>query len=164
MLARYNADLANTLGNLVSRVTTLIGKKCGGHSPNPTADSPLRAAAETAFVDAEAGWAATQPSRALEAAMKLVRETNEHLTQTEPWKLEAGPEVDAVLGDALEAIRIAAVLLAPALVNATERIWGQLGLEGSPTDAPTASLLEWGSAASGRPITAGSPVFPRLAK
>jgi methionyl-tRNA synthetase len=96
--------------------------------------------------------------------MKLVRETNEHLTQTEPWKLEAGPEVDAVLGDALEAIRIAAVLLAPALVNATERIWGQLGLEGSPTDAPTASLLEWGSAASGRPITAGSPVFPRLAK
>ena len=163
MLARYNSDLANTLGNLVSRVSTLINKKCGGVSPGASATSTLRSTAATAFSEADAAWTATQPSRALEAAMRLVRETNEYLTQTEPWKMEAGPEVDTVLGDALEAIRIASVLLAPALVNAVETIWGQIGLSGSPTDAPTAALVEWGSSEIGRPVSTGQPIFPRLA-
>ena len=79
MVARYNADLANNLGNLLSRVATVVAKKCGGTGPAPRVDSPLAEVAARALTDATAAWAAVQPSIALEGTWRLIHETNAYL-------------------------------------------------------------------------------------
>lgn len=113
LIGRYNSDLANNLGNLLSRVATVVGKKCGGFGPRPRPDSALAAAAADALAETTARWNEVQPSRALEATWQLIRATNAHLETNEPWKAEPGPDLDAVMGDALEALRIVAILASP---------------------------------------------------
>ena len=115
MVARYNADLANNLGNLLARVATVVERKCGGIGPAPDPASPLAAVAASVYETAAGAWSRIAPSEALEATWRLVRETNAALEAAEPWKAEPGPAVDAVLGDALEALRIVAILASPAL-------------------------------------------------
>ena len=81
------------------------------------------------------GMDAGQPHLALEATWRLIRETNAELEKAEPWKADPGPAVDAVLGSALEALRIVALLVVPAMPATAETIWRRLGLDGSPADA-----------------------------
>ena len=138
MVARYNADLANNLGNLLARVTTVVERKCGGIGPAPAPDSPLAKVAASVFDTAADAWSRMAPSEALEASWRLVRETNAALEVAEPWKAEPGPAVDAVLGDALEALRIVAILASPALTRASQEIWRRLGLPG-PGGGPKAA-------------------------
>src|SRR5205807_987190 len=123
MVDRYNGDLANNLGNLLARVATVVGSKCGGIGPAPRPDSPLADIAAGAYGDAATAWDNVQPSLALEATWRLVRETNAHLEANEPWKAEPGPGVDGVLGDALEALRIVAVLASPAIPGTADELW-----------------------------------------
>ena len=111
--SRYNSDLANNLGNLLARVATVVAKKCDGIGTAPDPDSPLAGVAASAYADTAAHWDVVQPSRALDATWSLVRATNGHLEANEPWKAEPGPGVDAVMGDALEALRIVAILASP---------------------------------------------------
>lgn len=162
MVARHNADLANNLGNLLSRVATVVAKKCDGVGPAPRPDSPLAAVAVTAVAEATEAWEAISPSGALDATWKLIREANALLETAEPWKLEPGPEVDGVLGDALEVLRLVAVLASPALTRASGEVWRRIGLDGSPTDRPLAEAATWGGYPGGRPVEKGAPLFPRL--
>jgi methionyl-tRNA synthetase len=162
MVVRFNSDLANNLGNLLQRVSTVVAKKCGGIGPAPSADSPLAAVAASAYADTAAGWAATQPSVALEATWRIIRETNDHLQQNEPWKMEPGPAVDAVMGDALEALRIVAILASPALPTACEAIWRRIGLPGSVAAQRLPAAATWGGYPGGLTVAAGEPLFPRL--
>ena len=67
MIDRYNSDLANNFGNLLSRVATVVGRKCGGVGPAPRADSPLAPVAAEAYAASVAAWGEVQPSAALEA-------------------------------------------------------------------------------------------------
>ena len=124
MVARYNADLANNLGNLLSRVATVVAKKCDGIGPAPRPDSPLAAVAADAYAATAAAWDAVQPSVALDATWRLIREANALLEATEPWKAEPGPEVDGVLGDALEVLRLVAILASPAMPATATRSGG----------------------------------------
>ncbi len=138
--ARYNADLANNLGNLLSRVATVVGSKCGGVGPAPDPDSRLAGVAAKVLAEAAAAWDAGLPHLGLEATWRLIRETNAELEAAEPWKAEPGPAVDAVLGSALEVLRIVAVLVVPAMPATAQAIWRRIGLAGSPADrAPAAS-------------------------
>jgi methionyl-tRNA synthetase len=162
MVDRYNADLANNFGNLVSRVATVVGKKCGGVGPAPRADSPLAAVAAEAFAAADEAWCNVAPATALEATWRLIRETNSLLEAAEPWKLEPGPEVEAVLGDALEAIRIVSVLASPAVPEACAEAWRRIGLPGSPSDQQVPAAAAWGQYPGGLEVTKGAPLFPRL--
>jgi methionyl-tRNA synthetase len=162
MVDRYNADLANNFGNLVSRVATVVGKKCDGIGPAPRPDSPLVAVAAEAFAAADEAWCNVAPSAALEATWRLIRETNALLEATEPWKLDPGPEVSAVLGDALEAIRIVSILASPAVPEATAEAWRRIGLPGSPTDQTVPEAVAWGQYPGGLEVTKGPPLFPRL--
>jgi len=162
MVDRYNGDLANNLGNLLARVATVVGSKCGGIGPAPRADSPLAEVAANAYREAAQAWSNIQPSLALEATWRLVRETNAHLEANEPWKAEPGPAVDAVLGDALEALRIVAILATPAVPRATATIWARIGLEGSPADQRVPDAVTWGGYPGGRPVVKGAPLFPRI--
>ncbi len=163
MVSRYNSDLANTLGNLLSRVATVVGKKCGGVGPAPRSDSPLAEVAARSYEGAAEGWARIQPSLALDAVWDLLRETNAYLERNEPWKLEEGSdEVAAVMGDALEVLRLAAILASPALTRASAAIWEAIGLDGSPLDQRLPDAAQWGGYPGGLTVTKGQPLFPRL--
>jgi methionyl-tRNA synthetase len=161
LAARYNSDLANNLGNLVSRVATVVGSKCGGVGPPPQPGSPLAAAADTTYKDVAEAWDRLAPSEALEATWRLIRETNAYLETAEPWKAEPGPAVDGVLGDALEALRIVTVLVWPAIPTASAEIWRRLGLPGSPADQRLPEAASWGGYPGGLPVEKGAPLFPR---
>ncbi|HZU71427.1 MAG TPA: methionine--tRNA ligase [Acidimicrobiales bacterium] len=160
MLARYNADLANNLGNLLSRVATVVARKCAGTGPRPRPDSPLAAVAGAAVAEADAAWRRIAPSEALDATWRIVRETNALLEATEPWRAEPGPEVDGVLGDALEALRIVAILACPAIPGACDELWRRIGLAGSPAEAGL-SQAQWGGYPGGLEVLRGDPLFPR---
>ncbi len=162
MVARYNADLANNLGNLLSRVTTVVAKKCDGVGPAPRPDSPLAPVTERAVEIADDAWCRVAPSEALDATWQIIRETNSLLENAEPWKSDPGPETDAVLGDALEALRLVAILASPALPASTAEIWNRLGLEGSPADCRIGVDTRWGLYPGGLDVIKGAPLFPRL--
>lgn len=162
MVGRYNSDLANNLGNLLSRVATVVAKKCDGIGPAPTPDSPLAALAAEVLADTTRAWEAIAPSQALEATWRLIRDANAHLEANEPWKMDPGPEVEAVLGDALEVLRIVAILATPAVPSAAAEIWRRIGLAGSPADQRLPEAAAWGGYPGGLPVEKGQPLFPRL--
>jgi methionyl-tRNA synthetase len=162
MVSRYNADLANNLGNLLARVTAVVQQKCGGTGPAPSPDSPLAEVAAEVYRAAAAAWARVAPSEALDATWRLVRAANAALETAEPWRAEPGPAVDAALGDALEVLRIVAVLASPALTRAPSEIWRRIGLSGSPADARLPDAAKWGGYPGGLAVERGAPLFPRL--
>ena len=162
LVGRYNSDLANNLGNLMARVATVVGKMCDGIGTAPAADSPLAEAAATAFTESAAQWGIAQPSRALEATWQLIRATNAHLETNEPWKSEPGPDVDAVMGDALEALRIIAILASPAMPETGQAIWERIGMSGNVIDQRLPAAATWGQYAPGSTVTKGDALFPRI--
>jgi methionyl-tRNA synthetase len=162
MVERHNADLANNFGNLLSRVSTVVAKKCGGVGPAPRSDSPLAAVSAECYATAAEAWQNVQPSLALDATWRLIRETNALLEDAEPWKLDPGPEADAVLGDALEAIRICSVLASPAIPDSAAEAWRRIGLPGRPEDQRLPEASQWGGYPGGLPVEKGAPLFPRL--
>jgi methionyl-tRNA synthetase len=159
--ARYNADLANNLGNLLARVATVVGTKCNGVGPKADPDSRLSALCATVVEDATAAWAQGQPHNALEATWRLIRETNAELESTEPWKSDPGPDVDKVLGSALEALRIVALLASPAMPDTCAEIWRRLGLDGRPEDRRVPRDATWGGYPGGLQVEKAAPLFPR---
>jgi len=161
LVARYNSDLANNLGNLLSRVATVVGKKCGGIGPTPAPDSPLAEVAAQAWALTAQGWDDMQPSKALEATWSLIRATNAYLEANEPWKAEPGEHLDEVMGDALEALRIVAVLASPAVPASCQAVWERIGMPGDVTDQRLPHAASWGGYPGGLPVVKGDPLFPR---
>jgi methionyl-tRNA synthetase len=160
--ARYNTDLANNLGNLVSRVAAVVASKSGGVGPAPRSDSALRDVAQATTTGARDAWEHFAPQRALEATWELIGATNAYLESHAPWKMEPGPGVDAVLGDALEAIRLVAILISPAMPSVAEEIWRRLGLDGAPTQPTFAVSSAWGGYPGGLTVEKGESLFPRI--
>jgi methionyl-tRNA synthetase len=169
LIARYNSDLANNLGNLFARVATVVGSKCAGIGPAPrpaAGDVRLSVVAGEVIAACRRAWTNSAPQEALEVAWRLVHAANAELEIAEPWKLPPGPEVDAVLGDALEALRIVAVLASPAMPGVAAELWVRLGLAGRPDEPGAAGeegVLAWGGYPGGLPVTKGAPLFPRRA-
>jgi methionyl-tRNA synthetase len=114
------------------------------------------------WADAASAWERVAPSEALEATWRLIRETNAALEAAEPWNAPPGPAVDAVLGDALEILRIVAVLVSPAIPGAAAEIWRRLGLPGSPLEERLPEAVRWGGYPGGLVVHRGPPLFPRL--
>jgi methionyl-tRNA synthetase len=162
LIKRFNSDLANNLGNLAARVATVVEKKCGGVGPASSANSPLAEIAATAVAETSQAWAAVQPSKALEATWKLIGATNSYLEDNEPWKMESGDAVNAVMGDALEALRIVCILSNPALPTTTQEIWNRIGLTGNIIDLRINADTKWGQYTGGTQVVKGQPLFPRL--
>jgi methionyl-tRNA synthetase len=159
--ARYNADLANNLGNLMARVSTVVGSKCGGIGPAPDPSSRLATVAADMVSEVVAAWSDAQPHSALEATWRLIRETNAELETSEPWKADPGPAVDAVLGSALESLRIVALLVWPAMPDTSTEIWRRLGLPGAPSSCRVPADASWGGYPGGLTVERGTPLFPR---
>ncbi len=170
MLARVNADLANNLGNLVSRTLQMTARFAAGSIPE--AGSPggpegeLRAAAEAAPAEMDACVRRTDPRKALEALFRIVDAANGYLEKREPWRAVRDParaaELRTTLAAACEALRIVAVLLGAFLPAASREILTRLGVaEGEGGTLPAAA--GWGAVAlAGRVVAAGTPLFPRI--
>jgi len=162
LVSRYNSDLANNLGNLAARVATVVAKKCDGIGTAPDPDSALGAVAAEAYEQTVAHWADVQPSKALDATWSLIRATNSHLETNEPWKAEPGAEVDQVMGDALEALRIVAILCSPAMPDTAQAVWERIGMPGDVADQRLPEAAAWGQYPAGNDVTKGDPLFPRM--
>jgi methionyl-tRNA synthetase len=161
LVSRYNSDLANNLGNLAARVATVVSKKCNGLGTAPDPNSPLAEHSRTAVADTISWWELVQPSRALEATWTLIRATNAHLENHEPWKSEPGAHVDTVMGDALEALRIVTLLAFPAIPDTAREIWRRIGMT---TDIEACRIPDdtaWGLYPPGSVVEKGEPLFPR---
>ncbi len=133
--SRYNSDLANTLGNLVSRTVAMAGKYFDGIVPAPASeegpDSDLKAAAAKAVSEYRKLMDEMRIADAASAVMELARRSNKYIDETAPWTL-AKNEADkarlgAVLYNLMECIRIIAVLYAPFIPDASKNMIEQLG-------------------------------------
>jgi methionyl-tRNA synthetase len=161
IVARYNSDLANNLGNLLSRVATVVHSKCGGVGPASDPASSLGLVASEVLAATSEAWGRWAPHEALEATWRLIGAANAELESAEPWKMEPGPGVDAVLGNALEVLRIVAILLAPAMPSTAGEIWRRIGVAGDPVRALVPDDAAWGGYAGGADVVKGDPLFPR---
>jgi methionyl-tRNA synthetase len=170
MVARVNADLANNLGNLVSRALQMTARFAAGRVPEATApggpEGDLRAAAEAAPGEVDAWLRRTDPRRALEALFRVVDAANGYLEKREPWRAAKDPgraaELATTLASSCEALRVVAVLLGAFLPAASREILARLGVaEGEGGPLPGAA--RWGAVAlAGRAVKAGAPLFPRI--
>ena len=170
MVARTNADLANNLGNLVSRTVQMTGRFAGGRVPAPGAEGPpeqaLRAAAEAAPAEVDRGLRRTDPRRALEALFRVVDAANAYLEKREPWRAAKDParaaELATTLATACEALRVIGALLAPFLPRASAQILARVGCPDPAEALPLPDAARWGAVTlAGRAVVQGPPLFPR---
>jgi methionyl-tRNA synthetase len=171
LVQRYNSDLANGYGNLVSRTLAMIVRYFDGVVPEAgseqadsiSTESPNAIAAFNRFFDG------LEFSRALEAAWAIVAATDGYLTASAPWKKaeslndeEQSALRGTVLYTAAEAIRIITALVYPVIPDAAAKVWAQLGLgDIQQTDLTN---LTWGGLKPGTKLGELGPVFPRAEK
>ena len=172
VIGRYNADLANDLGNLLHRTVAMTGKFCDGVVP-PASDA---GAGELGALAAEVARSAAQhfdtyqPSRALEEIWRLVRATNQHVDASQPWKLAKDPdrkaELDGVMHAALEAIYWAGLMMAPVLPHKAAELLTRLGFGEAALASHVARWPDAGNFGNELPagleVVAGDPLFPRI--
>jgi methionyl-tRNA synthetase len=158
--ARYQAELANGLGNLVNRSLTMLKRYRGGVVP-PRADE-LAAEVGAHVATTTQLLRAFQLQGALETIWRIVDRANQYVDQTAPFKLAKDPaqagRLDAVLYNLAETCRILAVLLWPFLPTTAEKIFSQLGLSAGPGPFTHAA---WGGLPPGHVIGEVTPLFPR---
>ncbi len=177
LVQRYNADLANGYGNLVSRVVNMVHKYFGGVMPAAggatPAEAALRASAEKAMASFGPAFDDLNFSEALKSLWLLVAETDGYLTANAPWKKPTDrSEADhtslqaRVLATAAEAIRIITALAYPSVPDAAAKVWRQLG-QGELADAAKKGFLTdlaWGGLRAGTRFGEPAPLFPRAEK
>jgi methionyl-tRNA synthetase len=164
--ARYQAELANGLGNLVNRSLSMLKRYRDGKVPNHpvvgAGTSEMHSAAEKAAKDAVTNLKAFHLRAALFDVWALVTEANQYIDRTAPFKMakfpEKSAELDAVLYNLVEVCRVLAVLLWPFLPSTSERIYAQLNLQGSPERLSEAA---WGKLPAGHAIGEPAALFPR---
>lgn len=177
LVRRYNGDLANGYGNLVSRVVNMMHKYFGGVVPEAgaltDAEVNLRAAAERAISEFGPLFDDLSFSDALKSLWTLVAETDGYLTANAPWKRPEGRSEEEhvalqarVLATAAEAIRVITALVYPILPASASKVWQQLGLGDIQESAGQAFLtnLAWGGLKPGTKFGDPAPLFPRAEK
>ena len=163
---RYNSDLANDLGNTVSRLVTLSHRAFGGKTPfegcgtNELVD--VARDAVRGYVEAMDELAF---SRALESLWRLLAETNQYIVTREPWKLikteGPTPKLSRILWNGLETTRIVATGLLPFMPHAAAQVIHAIGLKKIPQSL---DAMVWGKTPTDVPLPEPSPLFPRIDK
>lgn len=165
LVERYNADLANDLGNLASRARALLLRHLDGKLP-----TPIQTDADQPVIDTGTGLAAVVAEHvdalrlyaALEEVMQFVRQLNRYFNDEQPWVLAKSadtlPRLGTVLYNCVEGLRIVSILLEPALPDKAVQLRTSLGLEGGDL----AATRTWGGAKAGSAIPAeAEQLFPK---
>ncbi len=174
LVQRFNADLANGLGNLSSRTLSMITRYFEGEIPYPSpgartaADDAVAELAQQTIADFNAQFEQFHFSRALEAAWGLVAVVNKYIVENEPWAVAEKDDQDSrarlatILHTSAEALRVITALVHPVIPESTARIWEQLGLgDISKMDLRN---LAWGQLPLHTKLGAVEAVFPRADK
>ena len=157
---RYNSDLANDFGNLVSRSLTMISKYCEGKVPAKVEEgAELRVNAESVF----ASYEALNISAALTEIWGYVSDANQWIVQTAPWNAAKDPgraaELNAFLYRLAERVRVLALLASPVIPSSASKVLDMLGI---PKDSPARASAAWGLLAPGQRLGPITPLFPRI--
>src|SRR5215831_1078659 len=175
LVQRYNADLANGLGNLASRTLTMVTRYFKGEVPYPShsaartsEDDAIADLARKIIADCQSLFDQYQFSRGLETAWGLVAAVDKYIVENEPWSLGEKKDEDSrsrlgtVLYTAAEALRVVTALAHPVMPDATAKIWTQLGL--GDIKKFDLSQLQWGQLHLGTKLGEVQAVFPRADK
>jgi methionyl-tRNA synthetase len=170
LITRYNADLANGLGNLASRTLTMIEKYFGGEVPGIPAEADqkeeVQQVARAARAAVEQHMAAYNFSGAVQAIWQLVGAVDHYIAESKPWKLAESSEpaakkqLGAVLWTAGQALRFVAVLAHPFIPESTQQLWERLGQAGAVSGHRIDSL-GWGMLESAVRVGKAEALFPR---
>lgn len=175
MVQVYNADLANTWGNLCSRVFNMTGKYFDGRVPEVAggavgaagaADNPLADVARGLYAEYAACMDKVDFTGACAAVQKLAEAANLYVENTAPWNLakdEAkADELAAVMYNLLEACRICALFFAPFMPRTSQEVYKRLGLGTLESITNIEEAAVWGGLPAGNVVETGDPLFPRL--
>ena len=166
VITRYNNDLANNLGNLVSRTHAMTVKYFGGAVPAPEAREPIDEELYATVRECKAKSVelmnAYRVADSLEEIFSMLRRANKYIDETMPWILakseETKPRLKTVIYNLLETIRTAAVLLAPYIPSTAEAIFAQLGTD----KCDYQSVSDFGALEAGKPLGEAYALFKRI--
>lgn len=168
---KYNADLANDLGNLVSRTLKMVRSYCQGEIPAPSAyEQPDEQLKKEAAECADTVWRHIQEiniNQAIDQIIKLVRSTNKYVEHQAPWALAKSGKTErfhTVLYVSCETLRIISVLFDPVLPRKCRRIRELLGLTGAELNPTLDKARAWGLLKAGTEVGTPESLFPRLEK
>jgi len=170
LVHRINMDLANDLGNLLSRTTAMINKFCDGKIPEPSSrqdeDTELFDLAGRIPGEVEELLEKMEMAGSLAKIWELVNKSNKYIEDMAPWSLAKSPETKARLGTVMynlaEVIRIVAVLCTPYMPTLPNKIYQQLGISDNKEVHCWDSAKKWGNIPYGVEINRGEPIFPRI--
>ena len=169
LVGRLNSDLANDLGNLLSRSLAMVSKYFKGTVHQPAApdkeDEELRNHALEAVGAFESDMKAFGFHKALIDTWELVGHVNKYIDHMAPWSLAKDPtqkdRLATVLYTTIECLRIISCLIVPFMPQTGEKMWTQLGMEGSIHDQSLEAMKTWGRVRAGQTVQKGAPLFPR---
>jgi len=170
LITRYNADLANGYGNLVSRTLSMIGKYRAGSIPAIAEPAFIRQLLADIQKQVSEAFRELHFENALQSIWKFITSVDQYISEAAPWKLAANEsnaaELEAVLYVSAEAIRIITAWLYPFIPYAAAKVWQQLGLELAQLTTENGQLktLTWGRLKPGTKLGPLGPIFPRADK